>query len=304
GSAARLEGTLRSVEFTVGDVRDDALLDRLLAERPSAVLHLAARVGVRRVLAAPGACEAENVEGAEAIAAAVQRAAVRPRVIAASTSEVYAESRAQLSESSALRPTRARGRWRYAASKLRAEQILDAALGGEVLHLRFFNVVGPGQDASSGMVLPRFVERALEGAALEVYGSGRQVRTLAHVDAVAEDVARVTLAGPGGAREAHAHSSLSGAQGALNVGGTARTTVLGLAERVVRLAESSSEVVFRDPQKTVSARFEEVDHRVPDLGRLRALGLGARPWDLDSIVADTLARHRAPAAPPCASPAS
>ena len=301
GDASRLDGL--DAELVVGDVRDRALLADLLAERPSAVLHLAARVGVRTVLAAPGACEAETVAGAEALrdalAAASRAGAPAPRLIAASTSEVYAESASPLREDSSLRPLRAAGRWRYAASKRRAESILDgASAAAPALHLRFFNVVGPGQDARSGMVLPRFVESALRGAPLPVHGTGAQVRTFAHVDAAAADIARLTRPdafadelGAGGVRR------IAGAAGPLNVGGTARTTIRGLAERVLELggAARGGRLEFLDPRDAVSPRFEEVDHRVPDLARLAALGLGRAPWSLDAIVADALARHPDPA---------
>lgn len=285
-------------ELVVGDVRDRALMGALFAERPRAVLHLAARVGVRTVLEDPMGCERENLEGVHVLAEQLRDASgsgCAPRVVAASTSEVYAESSAPLGESAPLRPARAEGRWRYAASKRRAEEILDdARLSRRPLHLRFFNVVGPGQDASSGMVLPRFVEAAREGRPLEVYGSGAQVRTFAHVDAVARDIAALV------APETLAPSCagiLGEASGALNVGGTARTTIAALADLVVRLGESSSEVQRRDPRRAVSANFEEVQQRVPDLARARSLGLassalGSEPWSLEALVEDTLRRHR------------
>ena len=144
------------------------------------------------------------------------------------------------------------------------------------------------------MVLPRFVEAAREGRPLEVYGSGAQVRTFAHVDAVARDIAALV------APETLAPSCagiLGEASGALNVGGTARTTIAALADLVVRLGESSSEVQRRDPRRAVSANFEEVQQRVPDLARARSLGLassalGSEPWSLEALVDDTLRRHR------------
>ena len=300
GAAGRLSDLPTELfELVVGDVRDRALVSALLGERPRAVLHLAARVGVRTVLEDPEGCEQENLEGVRVLAEELRVAAAGgcvPRVVAASTSEVYAESGAPLGETAPLRPARAEGRWRYAASKRRAEEILDdSGLTVRPLHLRFFNVVGPGQDASSGMVLPRFVEAAREGRPLEVYGSGAQVRTFAHVDAVARDIAALvaprTLA-PSRAR------TLGEASGALNVGGTARTTIAALAEVVVRLAGSSSEVQRRDPRRAVAANFEEVQQRVPDLTRARSLGLassalGSEPWGLEALVEDTLRRHGA-----------
>ena len=288
--------------FVEGDVRDrDLLLETILSESGSpvdSVLHLAGRVGVRRVLQDPMGCEEENLEGAKSLAAAVRLARGRGRsirVVAASTSEVYAESPDPLSESSALRPVVAEGRWRYAASKRVAEEVLDRVLGGAV-HLRFFNVVGPGQDAASGMVLPRFIEAARQGEALRIHGSGSQVRTFAHVDAVARDVA--VLAAP---RAFIGCEAAAAFQGPLNIGGTAQATIAELAELVARAAALHSGLspaprVFVDPSVDVAGNFEDILHRVPDLRCLRTLGLaaerwGSAPWLLEDIVQDAVQRH-------------
>ncbi len=303
GYAGRLEGLDGPGRFhlEVGDVRDASVLDRLLGERPALVLHLAARVGVRTVLDDPEGCELENLDGARSLRDALERASAsfgaapggrRPRVIAASTSEVYAEAKTPLREDSPLRPRAAEGRWRYAASKRLAEEILDETSGaGGAAHLRFFNVVGPGQDASSGMVLPRFVEAARAGEPIEVYGTGRQVRTFAHVDAVAKDVAALVL---------RSIAEPEVAVGPLNVGGTAKATISELATLVARtyaecvpLGKPVS-IVQRDPRRAVSMNFEEVFTRTPDLSRLRSLGLGDRPWGLDQIVKDAVMHHVSP----------
>ena len=315
GDPARLEALARDgLEVVHGDASDGALLGELLREAPGAVVHLAGRVGVRTVLADPEACERENVELGAAVAEAIARRASgpsRPRVLAASTSEVYAESSNPLSEESALRAAEAVGRWRYAASKLASEEAFDAALDGSgqgAVHLRFFNVVGPGQDGSTGMVLPRFVEAARAGAPLTVHGEGESVRTFAHVESVAADIAALALPdlladGPAAARCARF-------EGALNLGGTARATVLELAREVGRAAERRgappASIVHVDPRVTVSPRFAEVHHRVPDLSRVRALGLCAAPWTLADLVDDVVVRHVAPrparaGSPRCAS---
>ncbi len=295
-----------------GDVTEAGVLEEWIGrERPSCVVHLAARVGVRRVLADPEACRDENVLGVRRLVDALAKlpAAGRPRVIAASTSEVYREKDTLLEEGDPLRPLDGRGRWAYAASKRRAEEELDRSgvVAGGALHLRFFNVVGPGQDADQGMVLPTFVEQALRGAPLTVHGDGNQVRTLAHVDDVASDIATPVLR-----RECPT--------GAWNMGGNARCTMTELAQSVIRAAGSASAILRVDPLEAVSRRFEEVRHREPNLARARALGLARAPRDLEAIVADTVARHGAarmstdvpsdgPVAGerervPCASPAS
>lgn len=299
GDERRLDGVLGpGFRFVRGDVRDVPRLKSLLREAPSAVLHLAGRVGVRRVLADPTGCEAENVDSGRALGEAL--CAVRgelgtwsPRVISASTSEVYAESAEALSEWSALRGDNVVGRWRYAVSKRQAELELDQAAAHAHLpapvHMRFFNVVGPGQDPRAGMVLPRFVEAARRGEPLRVHGSGSQVRTLAHVDSVAGDVTALCLGEVDGTFG-----------GPLNVGGTARCTILELANRVVeatrRLHGVHADVIHVDPTKDVRANFEDVLHRVPDLGLLQSLGLGRSPWALDELVEDAVQRHGTTAA--------
>ncbi|MCA8980538.1 MAG: NAD-dependent epimerase/dehydratase family protein, partial [Planctomycetes bacterium] len=200
-----------------------------------------------------------------------------------STSEVYAESDGALREGGPLRAEDGCGRWAYAGSKLAAERRFDrcATLWAEdaaPVHLRFFNVVGPGQDADSGMVLPNFVERARVGAALEVHGDGRQERTFAHV----EDVARCLT-------ELLAREHLPA--GPLNVGGTAHATIEDLAQLVVERAGSSSPVVRVDPRQSCGAEFEDVRRRVPDLSRLRRLSTCPPSRSLVEIVDDCLAAH-------------
>ncbi|MCB9915497.1 MAG: NAD-dependent epimerase/dehydratase family protein [Planctomycetes bacterium] len=294
-------------ELVEGDVSAPGVLARLVArEEPHVLVHLAARVGVRAVLRDPEGCRAANLRGVGELLTAVEALprARRPRVLAASSSEVYAEKPGPLREGDPTRPTDGAGRWAYAASKLRGEELLDASglwdAARGPLHLRFFNVVGPGQDGDSGMVLPTFVERALDGRPIPVHGDGAQVRTFAHVDEVARALRALVEAehAPGGA---------------LNVGGAARTSILALARLVAERAGRGSAVRFTDPRARCGANFEDVRFREPDLARLAELGVAAPALDLTSLVDDSLARHRELARPraatsrgpaPCASPAS
>lgn len=287
----------------VGDVRDAELLGRALTLEPraSVLVHLAARVGVRTVLSDPDGSAAANLAGVESVLTAVRALPPerRPRVLAASSSEVYAESSAPLHEGSPLRREHT-GRWAYAAAKRAGELRLDAARDlwpAELapVHLRFFNVVGPGQDAASGMVLPRFVEAARRGLPLEVHGDGAQVRTLAHVDDVARDVAALALG-----------RCAPFAGGPLNLGGNARASVEDLAQLVVERAarKGLTGAVIRhvDPKRAVAPGFCDVRHRVPDLARAGSLGLARHKRSLAAIVDDVLERHTVHEA--CGSPVS
>jgi UDP-glucose 4-epimerase len=272
-------------ELLEGDVSEPGLLTRVLSEGDvEFVVHLAARVGVRSVLRDPEGCRASNLRGVEELISAIAAlpAQRRPRLLAASSSEVYRESDRLLAEDALTRPTDGAGRWAYAGSKLRGEELLDAAqLWPEeagAVHLRFFNVVGPGQDSDSGMVLPTFVECALEGRDLPVHGDGAQVRTFAHVD----EVARVL-------RQLVELRRLPG--GPLNIGGSARTSIAELAQLVRTEARSAGVVRSTDPRDRCGANFEEVLHREPSLARLESLGVELPSLSLEEIVRDSLARH-------------
>jgi len=275
-----------------------AFSDLLECEGPfDTIIHLAARVGVRRVLSDPEGCRREHLDACSGLIEALAGCDRVPRVLAASTSEVYCESSRPLSEQSPLRSTDGIGRWAYAASKRAVELALDEACSRDgwpvaPLHLRLFNVVGPDQDAHSGMVLPTFVRCALMGEALPVHGSGEQVRTLGHVQDVAKDIVQLALG-----RELPV--------GALNLGGDLCCTVLELATRVAQLAgRDLSCLQHVDPTLTLDPRFEEVQHRVPDLTRARALGLASYRRNLDEMIGECMQWAEQETLRTCASPAS
>lgn len=286
GDASRLPLGTHGLALRPIDVSSPGAMSGLVGEEGGVdvVLHLAARVGVRRVLADPEGCWREHLAMGRELLSAVHALtpAERPRVLSASTSEVYQDRPGPLAEAAPLRPLGGRGRWAYASSKLAVERLLDAGAdlwpeGRGPIHLRFFNVVGPGQRAEGGMVLPTFVEQALGGGELTVHGDGLQRRTFAHVDDVAADLVRLV--------------ALEDAPpGPLNLGGTARCTIAELAARVAEVA-GGARVRSVDPTHTVSPRFEAVREREPDLGRARGLGLAWSGRTLEEIVADTVARY-------------
>lgn len=273
GSADRLPCDPR-LELRVADVGDPGVWRAALDRPAQAVVHLASIVGVERVLSDPEGCRASNCRGFDALAQVLEERGLVAGIWAASTSEVYAESAEPLSEGHAVREG-AQGRLAYAASKLHGERRLAQATGGRATLLRFFNVVGPGQSSRQGMLLPRFVERARAGLPLPVHGDGSCVRTFAHVDEVARTLAWLVL---------RAEPGRLG--GALNIGGTAVSSVLDIAAEVARLAGSDRPRIAHLP-----AREGEVQRRVPDLARLAALGAPLPCASLRSIVEDAWLRH-------------
>jgi UDP-glucose 4-epimerase len=222
----------------------------------------------------PEACRDHNVAVTCELASALGRVGdgLRPRLFAASSSEVYLGSSRPLREDDPVRSERDGGRWAYAAAKVACERMLDEAEVGRgskgPVHLRFFSVVGPGQDS----------EHALAGLPIPVHGEGRSVRTFAHVDEVAETLCALVD-----------HGGLGG--GPLNIGGTARASVMEVAECVLALSGSRAGIVKVDPHRVVGPAFEDVVWREPDLSRLAGLGVKVPSMSLEAIVADTLERH-------------
>lgn len=264
GNLAAVEGHPR-LEVVVGSVTDETLV-RKVVPGADVIYHLAAAVGVRLILDRPVGTIETNVAGTEILLRAARER--RPRVVLASTSEVYGKSdRVPLSEDGdrVLGPT-TKSRWSYACSKA-IDEFLGLAYHREyglpVTIVRFFNTIGPRQTGRYGMVVPRFVRQALDGDPITVYGDGRQSRCFTDV----EDTVRATIA-------------LSLAPAAIgevfNVGTTHEVTIEALAERVRALAGSDAPIVLVPYDEAYQPGFEDLQRRVPDIRKAERVA-GYRP---------------------------
>ncbi len=249
--------------FAIETIGNEMVLDRLVSEC-DVIFHLAAAVGVQLIIQNPVHTIETNVMGTEAVLKAALR--YRAKVLVASTSEVYGKSeRVPYSEEDdvVLGPT-VRNRWAYAASKM-VDEFLALAYHREhglpVVIFRLFNTVGPRQTGQYGMVVPRFVQQALAGQPLTVYGDGAQTRCFCNVlDAVQ------AIAGLAEADEAVGQ--------VFNVGSTEEVTILELARRALTLVHGHGDA-WRDQITLVpyaqayAAGFEDMLRRVPDISRIR-----------------------------------
>jgi UDP-glucose 4-epimerase len=251
------------------------------------VYHLAAAVGVRLIVEQPVHTMVTNVQGTETVLEYCNK--FGKRVLIASSSEVYGDHREArpLSEEDrrVYGPVTER-RWLYADSKAMDEFLalgFHQERGLDCVIARFFNTVGPRQSGQYGMVVPRFVERALAGAPLEVHGDGLQTRSFCHVS----DTVRAVIA----LMEAR---ELSGA--IFNVGSSERVRIIDLAHRVLALTGSESRLVFVPHSEVYGLGIEDVLHREPSIEKIAA-AVGWRPsLDLDRILADVIDHtRRAPA---------
>lgn len=264
GNLAAVEDHPR-LEVVVGSVTDETLV-RKVVPGADVIYHLAAAVGVRLILDRPVATIETNIAGTEILLRAARER--RPRVVLASTSEVYGKNdRVPLSEDDdrLLGPT-TKSRWSYACSKA-IDEFLGLAYHREyglpVTIVRFFNTIGPRQTGRYGMVVPRFVRQALDGDPITVYGDGRQSRCFTDV----EDTVRATIA-------------LSLAPAAIgevfNVGTTHELTIEALAERVRALAGSDAPIVRVPYDEAYQPGFEDLQRRVPDIRKAERVA-GYRP---------------------------
>jgi UDP-glucose 4-epimerase len=267
GRLENLQGVPPGAAFSlvVGSVTDEDLVRKLVAD-VDVVFHLAAAVGVRLILDRPVETIETNVAGAETV---LRAAAGRgTRVLLASTSEVYGKNdRVPLSEEDdrILGPT-TKSRWSYACSKA-IDEFLGLAYHRErglpVSIVRFFNTVGPRQTGRYGMVVPRFVRQALDGAPITVYGDGGQSRAFTDV----EDAVRATIA----------LAEIPGAAGEVfNVGTSHEVAIGDLAERVKALVGSASPIVHIPYEEAYQPGFEDLRRRVPDIRKIAAL-VGYQP---------------------------
>src|SRR3954462_2457405 len=179
-------GSLENVARLQADPRFHLVVDSVLhpavvaelVHKVDVVYHLAAAVGVKNIVEQPVRTLRVNLEGTETVLAACCRFG-RPGLVA-STSEVYGDHRSEapLSETSRrIYGATTQKRWAYADSKAMDEFLALAyheEFGLETVIVRLFNTVGPRQTGMYGMVVPRYVERALAGDEIEIYGDGEQ----------------------------------------------------------------------------------------------------------------------------------
>lgn len=267
------------MEYHLDSIENRQLVAELVDDA-DVIVHLAAAVGVRLIVESPVRTIETNVNGTQLILEAAAKK--RKLVLTASTSEVYGKSTQVPFREEAdlvLGPT-TKGRWSYAASKA-LDEFLALSYWKEkrvpVIVARLFNTVGPRQTGRYGMVLPNFVRQALEGAAISVYGDGRQSRCFCDVRDTVHSLVLLM-------------DSDRAVGEVINVGNTEEITIEDLAHKVIRRTGSSSAVEFIPYDQAYEPGFEDMMRRVPSVEKLQSI-TGFRPQTpLDEII-DRVASH-------------
>jgi UDP-glucose 4-epimerase len=245
-----------------------------LVDDADVIVHLAAAVGVRLIVESPVRTIETNVNGTQLILEAAAKK--RKLVLTASTSEVYGKSTQVPFREEAdlvLGPT-TKGRWSYAASKA-LDEFLALSYWKEkkvpVIVVRLFNTVGPRQTGRYGMVLPNFVQQALDNAPISVYGNGKQSRCFCDVRDTVQALTKLI-------------DSEKSVGEVVNVGNTEEITIEDLAHRVKQRTGSKSSIEFIPYDKAYEPGFEDMMRRVPCVDKLEEL-TGFRPQTtLDEII--------------------
>lgn len=263
----------QNFRYAIEDIRNIHVIDRLVSEC-DIIYHLAAAVGVQKIISEPINTIEVNISGTEMILKTARR--YRKKVMIASTSEVYGKGvRFPFDEDDdRLLGATTRHRWAYAASKA-IDEFLALAYYKEVqlpvVLFRLFNTVGPRQTGEYGMVVPRFVQWALANEPIKVYGDGQQKRCFANVKDIIDAIHRL--------------AQIPAAVGQLfNIGSNEEVSILELAERVRTRANSRSEIQFIPYEDAYEPGFEDFMRRVPGIEKIKAT-IG---WTPSTALDDTI----------------
>ncbi len=284
GSAANV-ASLRSnpdFEFVLDEVSNERVLGELV-DGADIVFHLAATVGVQKIIDSPVETIVNNVHGTETVLNAVAKK--RRKIVIASTSEVYGKSVAlpfQEDGDLVLGPT-SKGRWSYACSKA-IDEFMALAYWKErktpAVVARLFNTIGPRQSGQYGMVVPRFISQALDGSDITVYGNGEQTRSFTFVEDV---ITWLILL----AQDDRTAGEI------FNLGNPNEISIQDLAQRILRLTGSASKIRYVPYDEAYESGFEDMGRRDPDITKVVNL-TGYQPKvDLDEALRRTIEWFRA-----------
>ncbi len=255
----------KNFNLVVGNILDKELVDKL-CEKTEVVFHLAAAVGVELIVKHPLESLTTNIKGSEIVLDMAQR--YNKKILITSTSEIYGKNtNGPLKESDdRILGSPLKSRWSYSTAKAVDEMLAYVywkEKGVPTIIVRLFNTVGPRQTGAYGMVIPRFVSQALKGEALTIYGDGKQSRCFVHVQDAVDALVKLTQ-NPKAPGEV------------FNVGSQEEITIKALAEKVIRLAQSKSRIVYIPYDKAYEEGFEDMQRRVPDISKIQDL-IGYRP---------------------------
>ena len=254
-----------NVNFVNGDIRNEALVNEV-AKKADAIFHLAALVSVPESLLKIKECIDINANGTINVLEAAKQ---NPncKVILSTSAANYGDNptlpKVETMVPEPMTP--------YSITKLDGEFYLKMYLDQfnvQTASLRYFNVFGPRQDPKSAYAaaVPIFINNALQNKPITIYGDGLQTRDFIYV----KDVVRANIL-----------ASEKG-NGTFNVALGNSTSILELAERIIKLTNSKSEIKF------LEERSGDIKHSKADVTKFKNLGFVPK-YSLDTALEETIA---------------
>jgi len=272
-----IKADLSNLKIFEGSILDKKLVSSLL-DSADKCFHLAASLGVAKIVNDPISALEVNITGSQIV---LNEAANRSiRTVMTSSSEIYGKNSQPLLDESSDRILGSPkiSRWTYSEAKALDEFTafhLNKSRNFPVTIARLFNTVGPRQVGNYGMVLPRFIESALKNEPLVVYGDGAQTRTFCSVSEVVDALSLLSE-----------QDQTIGE--AYNVGSANEISILDLAKKVISITNSNSKIIYKSFSDNFGDEFEEAKSRVPSTAKIySAIG-----WQsiktIDEIIKDII----------------
>jgi UDP-glucose 4-epimerase len=275
GSTTNIKHITKNFEIIDGDIRNTELINETTKD-VDLVLHMAAALGVNTILESPLESISTNITGSEVVLNAAAR--YKKRILIASTSEIYGKNPNQPLKETDDRVVGSpqKIRWSYSDAKA-IEEAMAVALHQEknlqVTTARLFNTVGPRQSGRYGMVVPRFVNAALNDEPINIYGDGTQSRVFCHVLDAIEALLQLV-------------ATNKTVNEVYNVGGQGEITIKKLAETIIKQTNSKSNIEYIPYEKAYAPGFEEMQRRVPDVSKIKEALNWSPQRGLTQIIAD------------------
>jgi UDP-glucose 4-epimerase len=275
-------GSLKNIEnfkehsgfkFVKGDIRNAELMEPL-TEHCDMIFHLAAAVGVKLIAEDPVLTIETNIGGTETVLDIANK--FGKKTFLASSSEVYGKSEAVpfREEDDIVLGSTSVSRWAYACSKA-IDEFLGLAFyqqyGLNVVIGRFFNTIGPRQTGQYGMVVPRFVQRALNNEPILICGTGKQTRCFCYVGDLIEAIIKLMNC-------EHAAGKV------YNIGSSEEISIEELADKIIEMTGSKSQKQLVPYELVYGRPIDDMMRRVPGLERIKEMVGWESKTSLDEIL--------------------
>ena len=258
GSKSNISSVLNDerIEFINSRIEDVDNLDNLFSSYDFCY-HLAAGVGVQYIMENLSDSLLTNILATHKVLESCQTNNIP--VLLTSTSEVYgvAEDDVWTEDTKSLIGPTTKLRWSYAASKMIDEFIaLSLYEEGKIspIIVRLFNIIGPNQLSKFGMVVPKFIEAALNNEDITIHGDGSQSRSFTWVDDVVNYLIKLAEVKPYGE--------------IFNIGQTEEITIKDLAELVISKTNSNSQIIYKSHEDVFGKAFEDPKRRTPGIDKI------------------------------------